>query len=263
MSDNSASPDKPSPARMYDYYLGGKHNFEIDRQAAKQVIAFYPDMPYAAKSNRAFLRRVVSFLSSQGINQFLDLGSGIPTEGNVHEVAQAVNPQARTVYVEIDPVAVAYSQQILEGQKNVVSVVGDVREPDTILNHSEIRSLIDFKQPVAVLMVAMLHFITNDAELYRIVRAFRDAVSPGSYLVITHSCYFEGVKSDPTVDKVESIYSKAMEGLKIRTRDEVLPCFEGVELVEPGFVDTVIWRPEEPQSHPKWSGYTAGVARKS
>ncbi|MBX6342403.1 MAG: SAM-dependent methyltransferase, partial [Thermomicrobiaceae bacterium] len=135
--------DKPSAARMYDYYLGGFHNFEIDRQAAEQAIARWPDLPLIMQANRAFLRRAVNFVSGQGIDQFLDIGSGIPTVGNVHEVAQRANPSARVVYVDIDPIAVAHSQEILRGNPNATVIQGDVRRPSEILEHPDVQRLLD------------------------------------------------------------------------------------------------------------------------
>ncbi|NOK64348.1 MAG: hypothetical protein GFH27_549431n36 [Chloroflexi bacterium AL-W] len=258
----SPYPDQPSPARMYDYYLGGSHNFEIDRQAADRVIAFFPNMRYAARANRTFLQRAVTFVTEEGVDQFLDLGAGIPTEGSVHKTAHAKNPRARIIHVDIDPVAIAESQRILADMPGVTPMVANVSEPDTILNHSETQRLLDFKRPVAVLMVALLHFVTNDHELYRIIQTFREAIPSGSYMIITHVSYIEGITSDPTVDQVESVYAKATQGFKIRTRDQVVKCFEGLEVVEPGIVDTVHWRADSTAEKPDLSYFLAGVARK-
>src|SRR5918911_1136740 len=156
--------DKPSAARMYDYYLGGSHNFELDRKMAEQAIALWPDLPLIMQTNRAFLRRAVNYLVSQGVEQFLDIGSGIPTVGNVHEVAQLANPSARVVYVDIDPITVAHSQAILQDVANVATIQADVRRPEQILGHPATRRLLDFERPMAVLLVALLHFIPDDAE---------------------------------------------------------------------------------------------------
>ncbi len=156
------STDIPSVARMYDYFLGGYHNFAADRQAAERVLAQFPDTRFIAQANRAFLRRAVTFLGEQGIAQFLDIGSGILTVGNVHEIVQAGNPNARVVYVDSDPVAVIHSETILADNPNAAAVRADARQPEAILAHPEVRRLLDPARPLAVLLVALLHFVTDD-----------------------------------------------------------------------------------------------------
>ncbi|HEV3471792.1 MAG TPA: SAM-dependent methyltransferase, partial [Actinomycetota bacterium] len=168
------NPDKPSAARIYDYLLGGYHNFEVDRAAARHIIALLPDMPLFMRANRAFLRRVVTYLADQGIDQFLDIGSGIPTVGNVHEVAQKINPSARIVYVDTEPVAVRHSKEILHDDPNATAIVADARQPELIRNHKEVRRLLDLDKPTAVLLLSILLFITDDEEAYGVVRTLRD-----------------------------------------------------------------------------------------
>ncbi|NOK58478.1 MAG: hypothetical protein GFH27_549279n284 [Chloroflexi bacterium AL-W] len=253
-------PNQPSSARIYDYWLGGTHNFEVDRQAAEQVISVYPEMRYSAQANRAFLGRAVTFLAQQGIDQFLDIGSGIPTEGNVHEIAHQINPRSRVVYVDIDPIAVAYSQRILGELPHVVPVVADARDPDTILEHSQTRRLIDFNKPVALLIVAMLHFVPNDTQLHRILGVFREKMIAGSYLVLSHAS-LDGLPPEIGA-RVSAIYAKATEQFKARTHSDVLQCFGDFDVIDPGLVDAVDWRPNDPNEWPNKSYYLGGVGRK-
>lgn len=174
--------DRPSPARMYDYCLGGSHNFPADRQAAEQLLAVYPDASLMMRANRAFLRRAVRFLVEHGIDQFLDIGSGIPTVGNVHEIVHQRNPAAHIVYVDSDPIAVRHSLAVLRDIPSATIIQADARQPEHILAHPEVHRLLDFNRPVAVLLVALLHFITDDAEASSLVDALRLSLIPGSYL---------------------------------------------------------------------------------
>ena len=256
--------DKPSPARMYDYFLGGFHNFEIDRQAAQAAIAANPDTPLFMRANRAFLRRAVTFLVEQGIDQFLDIGSGIPTVGNVHEVAGALNPAARVVYVDVDPVAVRHSQALLQGNPNVVVIQADARQPEQILNHPEARRLLDFAQPMAVLLMAVLHFVLDDAEAFRLVRVLRDAMAPGSYLSLSHIT----IEDQPPelVERFQQIYARSTTPGKGRSRADIAAFFEGLALVDPGLVYVPLWRPDVSVDpffdNPARSLIFAGVGRK-
>lgn len=249
---------------MYDYYLGGNHNFSIDREMAKRAIAMWPDLPLIMRANRAFLRRAVTYLSEQGIDQFLDIGSGIPTVGNVHEVAQRLNPNARVMYVDIDPVAVAHSASILTHVANAGVIQADVRNPDEILDHPEVRRLIDFTRPVGLLMVALLHFIPDDEAAYAAVRTLRDALPEGSYLVISHASP-EGMPEQSA--EHESLYQRTSNPMHMRSRAEIARFFEGFDLVEPGLVFIPLWRPEGPDdlfldAPERCTGF-AGVGRKS
>lgn len=176
----------PNVARMYDYALGGKDNFAVDRAAMQEIFAGVPYGPRPALENRAFLGRAVHFLASAGIRQFLDVGSGLPTQGNVHEVAPSVAPEARVVYVDYDPVAVAHARALLSGIPTASAVHADIRRPDELLARPEVTSLIDFGQPVAILLVAIAHVLRDEDGPDRIVRRFREAMTPGSYLVLSH-----------------------------------------------------------------------------
>ena len=179
--------DRPNAARMYDYFLGGYHNFAVDREAAAQASAIWPDMPRVMQANRAFLRRAVQFLAAQGIDQFLDLGSGIPTVGSVHEVAARTTPAARVVYVDNEPIAAAHSAAILRDVANAAIIEADARQPARILAHPAARRLLDPGRPMGVLLVSLLHFITETADAPHLVRARSDAMAQGSYLVVAHA----------------------------------------------------------------------------
>lgn len=257
------SQDKPNPARMYDYYLGGYHNFEIDRQVAEKVIEVYPDAPRVAQANRAFLRRVVRFLLERGIDQFLDLGSGIPTVGNVHEVAQQADPTARVVYVDIDAVAVAQSQSILQGNCQTIAIQADIRQPAEILNDPKVRQLLDFDRPLAVLLNAVLHFVPDDAEAHAVVRTIRDALVPGSYVAISHSTYEEAPPE--IVEQIDRLYADSTNPSRTRTRAQIEVFFRGLDVVEPGVVHLPRWRPEGPDDvffdSPERSLVLGGVGR--
>jgi hypothetical protein len=180
---------KPSPARVYDAQLGGAHNFEVDREVARQVAKVMPELPALLRANRSFLRRSVRFLIEAGITQFLDLGSGIPTVGNVHEVAQAIDPACRVAYVDIDRVAVAHGRRLLAGNPNAVARRGDLRLPETVLADPAVRATLDFGRPVAMLMVAVLHFVADADRPAEIVRRLLAEAVPGSYLVLSHGTH--------------------------------------------------------------------------
>ena len=256
--------DRPNVARMYDYFLGGNHNLAIDREAAEAAIAAYPEVLAMARTNRSFLRRAVTFLVEQGIDQFVDLGSGIPTVDNVHEIAQQLNPAARVLYVDIDPITVSYSQAMLQATPNVTIVQADVRRPDQILQYSEVRQLLDFSKPVAILIVALLHFVTDDAEAYHLIHTLRDIVTSGSYLAISHVTY-EGPPPTVPVDG-EKIYAHTTHPIKFRSRAQIEAFFAGFNLIEPGLVYVPLWRPESPDDllldRPQLSAFFAGVGHK-
>lgn len=230
------NPHIPSVARMYDYYLGGKDNFASDRQAAEQVLALVPETRQAARENRAFMQRAVRFLAGQGIRQFVDLGTGLPTQGNVHEVA---GKDAHVVYVDNDPIVLAHARAILEDADRVSVVEGDLRDPDAILDHQETLKLVDFDQPVAIMLVAILHFIHDADDPQALIGRLTARMAPGSYVVISHACPTSALSKDIT-----DVYRSSMPGIRLRTRAEVLPFFDGLELVEPGVINVAEWRPE-------------------
>src|SRR5882757_831692 len=211
----------PSVSRIYDYYLGGSHNFEVDRDAARRAMEFMPGLPKIMQANRAFMRRAVRFATGEGITQFLDIGSGIPTFGNVHEIAQESRPGARVVYVDNDPVAVAHSQAVLEGNDDADVIAADLLKPREILASSQVQRLIDLNRPVALLLVAILHFVEDADDPYGAVAELRDALAPGSLLVVTHASY-EGIplpqeQAEGTVD----VYKNIRNPLIMRSREDV------------------------------------------
>lgn len=238
--------EKPSAARMYDFYLGGSHNFAADRQLAARTIEAWPDVAHLCQANRAFLRRSVTHLAALGIEQFLDLGSGIPTAGNVHEVVHAINPRARVVYVDADAVAVAHSKALLRQEPEAVAVYADLRNPEAVLASPEVEGFLDLGQPVALLMFASLPFVPDEDDPVGIVAAYRDATAEGSYLALSHGT------SDyrpEAVRRVEDVYTNASHAMRLRDRGTIGAMMAGYELLEPGLVDIIHWRPE-PQSPP-------------
>ncbi|WP_117208914.1 SAM-dependent methyltransferase [Allorhizocola rhizosphaerae] len=245
-SQPSQTAKPATAARMYDFFLGGTHNFPADREAAKAIIGMFPHTPVAAQVNRAFLRRAVRYLCEQGVRQFLDIGSGIPTEGNVHEIVQEASPGARVVYVDIDPVAVAESQELLQGNAHATAIQGDLRNPGAILSHPQVRKVLDFDQPIAVLLVAVLHFIDDDAA-HGAVRQLLGAVCPGSYLVVSHLLDDdpdEPAATPEELDRVHDIYKRQTAAmLRLRTLPEIKRFFDGLEPVDPGIGFVFDWRP--------------------
>lgn len=257
---------KPATAaRMYDYLLGGVHNFPADRAAAEALVHSTPTIPGIARANRAFLRRAVRFLGQTGVRQFLDIGSGIPTAGHVHEVAESV-PDARVAYVDIDPVAVAESLELLQGNDRATAIRADLRDARAILDHPQLKRLIDFDQPVAVLLVSMLHFVNDEA--YGAVEQLVSALSSGSYLVISHGTIPDEEDLPGDVDAARAVYrTQTSTPLNTRSRTEILRFFTGLELVEPGLVWTPLWRPEPDDpvdftDNPVLSGILAAVGVK-
>jgi len=236
---------RPSPARMYDYYLGGAHNFAVDRDAADRVLATLPEVRTFAIENRAFLRRVVRYLVTEaGVTQFLDLGSGIPTAGNVHEIAQAINPECRVVYVDHDPIAVAHCERLLAAHPCAAAVRADLRHPDAVLSHPKAARLLDLARPLAVLLVSVLPFVPDSDDPAGIVAAYRAACAPGSYLALSHCLsaeYWTG-----GVQRAIEVYAETTHPVWLRVPDEVATLFRGYRMVEPGLVFTAAWRPDLP-----------------
>jgi SAM-dependent methyltransferase len=249
---------RANAARVYDYLLGGSHNFLADQDVGRALAAVEPDVRAIARANRAFLGRAVRFLSEAGIRQFLDIGSGIPTEGNVHEVAQRADPAARVVYADIDPVAIAHSQAILAGSENATVIDGDLRQPEKILGHEEVRRLIDLGQPTGLLLLAVLHFIADAEDPWRIVATLRDALAPGSYLVVSHAA----AEREPTVVQAaaEKVFNRSVATrVHVRSRAELMRLFDGFELVDPGLVRIPLWRPDSPADVPDDPGKFWGL----
>jgi hypothetical protein len=235
--------ERPAPARMYDYYLGGSHNFAADRQLAAKVLDVWPDLPHVMRANRAFLRRAVRYLVGQGITQFLDLGSGIPTVGNVHEIVSELNPAARTVYADNDLVAVSHSQSILAAVPNAAALHTDLRDPRALLGDPVLLNLIDLSEPVAVLMFAVLHFVPDDDDPAGILTAYHDATVSGSYLALSHAT---ADYQPERMGDMQDVYRRSTAGMNPRGREELAALLAGAgyEAVPPGLVDMIQWRPD-------------------
>lgn len=251
----AADPTVPSPARMYDYYLGGKDNYAVDREAAEKVIEAHPQQRLLARNNRAFLTRAVRHLADAGIDQFVDLGAGVPTEPATHQTARAIVPGARVVYVDEDPVVLAHARALL-GTDDGIGVVGrDVLSPEDVLADPELTRLIDFSRPVGLLAVAMFHFSPGDSP-QRVVTAFRERMAPGSWLVLSTGST-EGL-DESELEELDRGYSGTARGMHMRSRAEIEQLFDGFSLVEPGVVDVSQWRGNAEQTPVQ---ILAGVAR--
>lgn len=237
--------ERPSVARIWDYLLGGAHNFAADRLVAQKTIEVMPEVRSGALQHRAFLRRAVRYLLGQGVRQFLDLGSGIPTVGNVHEIAQAVDPAASTVYVDLDSVAVAHGRSLLTGNERVRVLQQDVRDPAVVLASPEVRELLDFDEPIAVLMIALLHFVSDDEDPLGIIAGYRDRLAPGSFLAMSHAGYEVGEET-PELRAARGVYEQNVVRTTLRNSAEFTKLFDGFDLVAPGVVRLPEWRPESP-----------------
>ncbi|MGW2047427.1 SAM-dependent methyltransferase [Streptomyces sp. NPDC001858] len=253
----------PSVSRIHDHYLGGSHNFEVDREAARRAMEFMPGLPKIMQANRAFMRRAVRHAAAEGVTQFLDIGSGIPTFGNTHEVARAASPGARVVYVDHDPVAVAHTQAVLAGDADADVVAGDLRKPHDILGSPQVERLIDLERPVALLLVGVLHFVEDADDPYAAVADLGAALAPGSLLVLAHASY-EGIpQPSERAEGAVDVYKDIRNPLIMRSRDEIARFFEGYDMVEPGLVPTPHWRPDTaPEDEDPWAltGF-AGLGR--
>jgi hypothetical protein len=251
---------RANPARVYDYLLGGSHNFLADQDAGRAITAMQPGAARFARANRAFLGRAVRFMAADGIRQFLDIGSGIPTQGNVHEITAEAAPGAHVVYADIDPIAVAHSEAILSGTDDAVIVPADLRSPQQILGNAEVRRLIDFGQPVAVLLVFVLHFVSDADHPRELVARLRDALAPGSYLVLSHATSDD---QPATAQVMKKMYDRTVStSIVPRPHEEILRFFDGFTLVDPGLVPVPEWRPESPPPKGFWGSY-AGVGKKA
>lgn len=243
--------DIPHSARLYDYYLGGKDNFPVDREAAEKVIAAAPEAPLMARENRGFMHRAVGHLTSEGgIRQFLDIGTGIPTSPNLHEVAQGTAPDARVVYTDNDPIVLVHARALLAGtpQGRIAYLDADVRDPVGILASSEVRDCLDLTQPVALCLVSILHFIADDDDPYGIVRTLVDALAPGSYLVLSHATTDTQARG---VSDVVSTYGRSSSSLTVRSNSQIMAFFDGLDMLEPGLTLVPAWRPagDLPKGH--------------
>jgi hypothetical protein len=259
----------PNIARVYDAFLGGKDNFAVDRQVVEAALRVAPDAPAGGQANRAFLRRVVRHLVRDGgITQILDIGSGLPTQGNVHEVAREINPSVRTIYVDNDPVVCIHGQALMADARTTEVVAADVRRPAEILGHPVVRQFIDFRRPVGLLMLAVLHHITDDEDPAGIMAVLRDAMPPGSYLAIS-SFRMPGpelAESRARTIEMEQLFNEQLGTGRWRSDTAILAWFGDWELISPGLVPPWDWRPDTETDLPEdaiYQGFVGGVARKA
>jgi hypothetical protein len=255
-------PDIPSAARIYDYLLGGKDNYPADRTVAESMIAQLPNVQTAVRWNRAFLRRAVRYLIHEaGIRQIVDIGAGLPTVGNTHEIAATASPDAKVVYVDHDPVVLTHARSMLHGVPNTAVINQDLLEPDEILADPTLRGLIDFGEPTAFLLLSILHFVPDQADPAGVIARLLDPFPAGSHVVISHATPDEV----PAVNDVERVFDEATERAYVRSRPEVKKLVAGMEIVEPGLVWPPQWRPDPGETVPgnaAESYYCVVVARK-
>ena len=254
----------PNVARMYDYYLGGKDNFASDRDAADKALEIAPQIRLAAQQNRAFMGRAVRHLAESGIRQFLDIGTGLPTQSNVHEVAQEAADGTRVVYVDNDPVVLAHGRAILGGTESVHIVQADLRHPEEILDNAEVKEHLDFTKPIAVLLVAIVHFLQDHDDPETIVARMRSALPSGGYLVLSHVC---GEAQPGAVPGVTEIYRHSSTPIVARSPERIRGFFGDLEILDPGIVNVAQWRPDSVEGKRIAEKYQrpyflAGVARK-
>ncbi|RJL36228.1 SAM-dependent methyltransferase [Bailinhaonella thermotolerans] len=254
-------PTVPNVARMYDYYLGGRDNYEADRDAAERILTLMPQARRWARDNRAFLGRTVRFLAESGVRQFIDIGTGLPTQENVHQVAQRVHPDARVVYVDNDAVVVAHGRALLARNGASIVIEGDMHRPRDILGHPELRALIDLGEPVAVLLLAIVHFVPDLAQARRILGELAAGLAPGSYLVVSHAT--PGKVGREVVAEGREVYSAAASGgITPRSPKELAALFDGLDLIGPGLTPVNHWAPDAPPyTGEVEAGFLGAVAR--
>ena len=254
----------PHSARMYDYYLGGKDWFEADKRTAEQLLQHVPEIRIFARENRAFMRRATHALAREhGVRQFLDIGTGIPTEPNLHQVAQRVAPECRVVYVDNDPLVIEYADALLRGapEGRTAYLEADVRRDHLWSNHPRIAEVLDLDEPVALSLIALMHFLTDEDRPHELLRQLLEPLAPGSFLVLSHTTYdFDDGAAE---DAVNSLYGEHGINTAPRSRAAVATFFDGLELLDPGLVVGPRWRPDGPSQLPdEQAGFYAGVARK-
>jgi hypothetical protein len=252
----------PNAARMYDYFLGGKDHFPADREAADKILRYAPEVPHVVRENRAFLARAVRHLCEAGVRQFLDIGTGLPTQNAVHEVAQRHRPDARVVYVDNDPVVLTHARALLTGVGEVGVVHGDLREPEAIMNDPAVRAALDFDEPIAVLLLAILHFIPDSDDPAGLVARLCAALPRGSHVVVTHATPQDSKAED--IPKVIGVYNSSTSPVTLRDREQIRTFFGGFELIDPGLVYVSRWRPHAARTltGPDRSRAYGGVARR-
>ena len=251
---------KPSAARVYDAILGGKDNFPWDRAVAAAVIAAFPQAATSAALNRQVLERAVRYLHSRGIDQFLDLGSGLPTARNTHEIARELNPRALVAYVDNDPIVLTHGRAQLVDDTATTVVMADVRQPDTILNSPAITAFLDFSRPIGLVLNGVIHHLSDDEDPRGVVTKLTSALAPGSYLQLTHFS-----TAAPAAAALERVLMRSVGSGRLRSADEITAFFDGLELVDPGVVFLPEWRPDRPVDYPLEIGgqlLLGGMARK-
>lgn len=270
MSEHGLTADQidtsqPHPARMYDYYLGGRDNYEIDRIAAERVISVVPTIVDGARQNRGFLHRAVrTIVAEHDIRQIIDIGTGIPTSPNTHEVAQAVAPETRVVYLDNDPIVGVHANARLTGIGRTTFLLGDVRETAAVITRIREAELIDFSQPVGLVLVALMHFLTDKDAPYEVAAKLYDLLPSGSCVVLSHGTAERITPeiSEPVAELLDT-YRQSAASLTLRSYDEIVRFFDGLELLEPGVTSVARWRPDPGDPPPPaWAGLYAGVARK-
>jgi|SRR5690625_5003366 len=239
---DGANGDRPSPARLYDHYLGGKNNYPVDREASEELLSQVPELLSMARANRYWLRRVVGYMARSGVDQFLDIGSGLPAQSPTHEVAQQINPSARVVYVDNDPLAATHARALVADDPDTTAVVqADLRNPEDILTDPSTERLIDFSQPVGLLLVAILHFLQDRDRPYDIARALRSELAPGSYVAISH---VDNETAPERAAVLEQVYEHSAAPGRTRSHAEIAGFLDGLNVVEPGLCFVGDWRPE-------------------
>ncbi|MEV0224401.1 SAM-dependent methyltransferase [Streptomyces sp. NPDC050704] len=250
---------RPHPARIYDYLLGGKDNYAVDQRAGDELAAAAPEVWISVRANRAFLQRAVRYVVGNGVRQILDIGTGLPTAPNVHETAREVAPDVHVAYVDNDPIVNAHAGALLSRSETTSVVLADLRDPRAVMDHPEVRRVIDFDEPVALLLVAIVHFLTDAEKPGQIVAALRDALPAGSFLVLSHATGDFAERS-----AAQAVYNKATATMNLRSHAEVERFFDGFELVEPGLAQVPFWHPDAPPPARSGEiGFYGGVARRT
>ncbi|WP_165989651.1 SAM-dependent methyltransferase [Streptomyces sp. YIM 98790] len=235
----------PSIARVYDAFLGGKDNYPVDQAIAEQAAKEFPDGGEGARTNRRMLIRAVRYLARQGVDQFLDIGSGLPTVQNTHQVAQEINPDAKVVYVDNDPIVLAHGRALLEDNDRSVVVTADIRDPQALLGHPDVAGMLDPDRPVGLILAAVVHHLLDEEDPDGLVETYKKWMSPGSYLLLTHFC-----SSTPEAQRLEAVLRAALGRGQLRSMGRIAAFFEGLEMVEPGVVYLPYWHPDEPVKSP-------------
>lgn len=230
-----ADPDRPAPARIYDYLLSGTNNFQADRDAAERITALVPELRDCAWANRGFHQRAAKWIAQRGIRQFIDIGSGLPTVGNTHEVVHQVDPRCRVVYVDNDPMVREHATAMLDDDETVRVIQGDLRDPGSVLAHPDLRALIDFSQPAGLLMTAVVHFVADESDPWRLLARYTGSLAPGSYLALSHLT--DDHKPPRAVAEFLRVFDHATEQMHFRSRPDIERLFTGLDLVSPRHPD--------------------------